>query len=262
MRIWLAGRAYPALDGAPHQRDAGTLAMTTAQGPREASKREPWGDVVRGLGIALVVIGHVLSVETDTASRDVSWAIFLFHMPLFFVLSGYFWHPMPLKIYMKRRSLSLGAPYVSFMIFIVFIDTIISLFSGKNSVLLEQKWHCRPNAGRIFRKRYVRYSVVSPVSVLHRAHLQRVWSSVRFALLDAHRIANRGLCCGLCTHRNFSDWASIPVGGSRCADGAGCFLVRDSLEAIRDEGEVTCGICRYYIRHLCIERGGWCEVSI
>jgi polysaccharide biosynthesis protein PslL len=46
-------------------------------------QREIWIDVAKGLGIITVVIGHS---EIPFAKHYFYW----FHMPLFFILSGYF----------------------------------------------------------------------------------------------------------------------------------------------------------------------------
>lgn len=50
---------------------------------REGGVRESWIDVLKGIGIILVVIGH-----TSMENPLVKW-IYVFHMPLFFALSGY-----------------------------------------------------------------------------------------------------------------------------------------------------------------------------
>lgn len=48
------------------------------------SKHLPWIDACKGIGILLVVLGHV----TDSGGL-LNRSIYLFHMPLFFFLSGY-----------------------------------------------------------------------------------------------------------------------------------------------------------------------------
>lgn len=73
-------------------RDGGTAAAAArAQPPR----RVGWLDAARGLGIILVVIGHGLGGLIDSDSygreaglRDAFFSIYVFHMPLFFMLSG------------------------------------------------------------------------------------------------------------------------------------------------------------------------------
>jgi len=59
--------------------------------------RVQWVDVARGVGIILVVLGHVLRglhdaglIADGPAFARVDAAIYLFHMPLFFALSGMF----------------------------------------------------------------------------------------------------------------------------------------------------------------------------
>ncbi|HVY86806.1 MAG TPA: acyltransferase [Caulobacterales bacterium] len=65
--------------------------------PRRAYERVLWPDAARGLGIVLVVLGHVIAgllnvgvLEHTPASHWVYFAIYTFHMPLFFLLSGLF----------------------------------------------------------------------------------------------------------------------------------------------------------------------------
>lgn len=76
--------------------------------------RIEWIDIAKGLGIVLVVIGHV--VTTDMVHDT----IFLFHMPLFFLLSGMVfktneaWLPC-----MKKKFLHLMVPYLFFMVMFV-----------------------------------------------------------------------------------------------------------------------------------------------
>ncbi|MSS14436.1 acyltransferase family protein [Porcincola intestinalis] len=51
------------------------------------SNRIPWIDIAKGITIILTIIGH--SLGYGTLGRNV---IFSFHMPLFFILSGYTFH--------------------------------------------------------------------------------------------------------------------------------------------------------------------------
>ena len=44
-------------------------------------------DVLKGIGILLVVLGHT------TISDPMKYMIYCFHMPLFVAVSGYFFHP-------------------------------------------------------------------------------------------------------------------------------------------------------------------------
>ena len=65
---------------------------------RQARERLAWPDLAKGVGIILVVIGHALGGLIDSplgatlpaAYRAAFVAIYTFHMPLFFLLSGLF----------------------------------------------------------------------------------------------------------------------------------------------------------------------------
>ncbi len=48
-------------------------------------KREPWADYAKAVGIFLMLLGH-----NELASKEAFCFIYTFHMPLFFILSGYF----------------------------------------------------------------------------------------------------------------------------------------------------------------------------
>ncbi|WP_339950241.1 acyltransferase family protein [uncultured Albimonas sp.] len=63
--------------------------------PPRGAARESWLDAARGIGILLVVLGHALrGLEDSPVALDpglfatLDAAIYLFHMPLFFVLAG------------------------------------------------------------------------------------------------------------------------------------------------------------------------------
>ena len=51
------------------------------------SRRIEWIDTAKGIGILLVIIAHVCNI--GGAFAPVSLLIYSFHMPLFFILSGY-----------------------------------------------------------------------------------------------------------------------------------------------------------------------------
>lgn len=76
--------------GAPH-----AIADTAARDTSAARLR--WVDTLKGVGILLVVLGHALGGLIDAGfAPDTTWfrplfaAIYIFHMPLFFFLTGLF----------------------------------------------------------------------------------------------------------------------------------------------------------------------------
>jgi fucose 4-O-acetylase-like acetyltransferase len=95
-----------------------------------ARQRIAWIDTAKALGMVLVVLGHVLPVEEGTPSRAIVEGIFLFHMPLFFVLSGLLFSPGDTRSIAARRSKSLLIPYAGYLVTILCLDTIISLIAG------------------------------------------------------------------------------------------------------------------------------------
>lgn len=73
-------------------------------------KKLEWINILKGLGIMMVVYGHM----TTGFWRDF---FFLFHMPLFFIIAGYLFRPnADLKAYLGRKSLHLLVPYGFFML--------------------------------------------------------------------------------------------------------------------------------------------------
>lgn len=70
------------------------------------NKRNVAIDIAKGIGILLVIIGHV---SIPSWSKD---AIFSFHMPLFFILSGYFYRSGKQLIRVKKDARRLLLPYV------------------------------------------------------------------------------------------------------------------------------------------------------
>ena len=70
------------------------------------ARRVDYLDVVNGIGIVCVVLGHI----GDEAVRSV---IYPFYMPLFFIISGYFLKSnKSFNIYVKEKFIRLSQPYV------------------------------------------------------------------------------------------------------------------------------------------------------
>ncbi|WFP61753.1 acyltransferase family protein [Mesorhizobium sp. WSM4904] len=78
-------------------------------------RREAWLDAARGFGILLVVAAHVAGEGPGVFNAEFTRAAFLFHMPLFFVLSGYLYKPAETAPLLRKKLLSLAVPYVAFL---------------------------------------------------------------------------------------------------------------------------------------------------
>jgi fucose 4-O-acetylase-like acetyltransferase len=87
-----------------------------------AATRESWNDVAKGWGILLVVLGHALRglqnvqlLPREGWSHALDAWIYSFHMPLFFLLSGFFMEKAvqrPLDRALKDRAKTLLWPYI------------------------------------------------------------------------------------------------------------------------------------------------------
>ena len=78
------------------------------------SKRIPYLDVAKGIGILLVILGHNY---VKSSLPDLGKFIFSFHMPFFFLLSGMlFKSDYPLWVLFKRRFATLLRPYFAALI--------------------------------------------------------------------------------------------------------------------------------------------------
>ena len=71
-------------------------------------------DVMRGIGIFLVVLGH---------TYHNSGMLYLFHMPLFIMLSGYLYRVSDLKKTIKNKVVRLWVPFVAFNTFLRFFKS-------------------------------------------------------------------------------------------------------------------------------------------
>ena len=89
-----------------------------------AKRRNPMISIAKAIGIIFMVVGHVYDKE--------SWGvhyIYMFHMPLFFVLSGYFFKcPRTKKdmiAFVKKKIVGLYIPYLLWTIFFILIHNFL-----------------------------------------------------------------------------------------------------------------------------------------
>ena len=104
------------------------------------AERLPWLDVLKGIGIILVAIGHIYSNQTIF-----NW-LYSFHMPLFFLAAGWVYKEKAIITDLKRRIQTVVVPYFSFGSLVLiywqlierrfrdsdmsFADSLLGLFSG------------------------------------------------------------------------------------------------------------------------------------
>lgn len=84
---------------------------------QSGNKRLNYIDAAKGIGILLVVLGHHIQGKPEL----IHW-IYSFHMPLFFILTGYLEHrnqadhrqSADLRSYIRKKAAALLWPYYTF----------------------------------------------------------------------------------------------------------------------------------------------------
>ena len=96
---------------------------------KQASKqaRVEYIDLLRGFGIILMIMGHV-----GFGSIFDKW-IHGFHMPMFFIVSGYFYKARSFGDLLKRRAKTLLIPYIAFGIICCIIPTALMKSLDENT---------------------------------------------------------------------------------------------------------------------------------
>lgn len=111
-------------------------------------------DIARGIGIILVVYGHACS-----NGRVVS----LFHMPLFFIISGYCYRRKygkdmkSIVTLIKKRLRSLYIPYVGYNLFYLFTHNILCFMNlySSNELLIGEYGLVSPLSFQDFIKQFI-----------------------------------------------------------------------------------------------------------
>lgn len=62
----------------------------------DSNNRIAWVDIAKGIGIVLVLIGHI------SQNKNLHYFIYSFHMPLFFIISGYLYSEK--EQYVRKKS--------------------------------------------------------------------------------------------------------------------------------------------------------------
>ncbi len=96
-------------------------------------KREELFDIAKGIGIILVIIGHVYFAYFDSPFyRILNSVIFSFHMPFFFLISGYFLYSQKdRKNTIRHKAKQLLLPYLVTGIGMVLLSVIYDIMRGR-----------------------------------------------------------------------------------------------------------------------------------
>ena len=99
-------------------------------------KRNESIDIAKGIGIILVVLGHLNHyIYLNNTYKGIHDFIFMFHMPLFFLLSGFtlkIYEESPMKTLFRRRLNSLIRPFVIGCIIFGLYDILKELLVSKS----------------------------------------------------------------------------------------------------------------------------------
>jgi fucose 4-O-acetylase-like acetyltransferase len=121
-------------DGRPRQVPEGTPAGEVRPPRRE---RDPFFDNAKFLAILLVVIGHSLAYRLNVPlAKGLYLFIYMFHMPLFIVVTGYFSRNWTFSGGKARKVITnLGVPYLVFETAYSLYDTLVGGNGLKISLL-------------------------------------------------------------------------------------------------------------------------------
>ena len=113
-------------------------------------------DVLRGFAIMLVILGHAVAKENIVTSGNVFCNtlynyIYSFHMPLFFVISGFVFSVKDnFKEHVIRIVRSLLIPYVVFNLFTIFLQQILPFFTVEGRSVAQQVKTMVLNGGNLW----------------------------------------------------------------------------------------------------------------
>lgn len=84
-------------------------------------KRNDVADIMKGIGILSIIVGHLTDFWRG--------ALFSFHVPLFFMIAGYFFKEKPTRKSMEDDSIRLGIPYLLTCSVIVIFTLLYSIYT-------------------------------------------------------------------------------------------------------------------------------------
>lgn len=89
------------------------------------TQRQTWIDVLKGIGILAVVVGHI------TFNKSAVALIFMFHMPLFFLAGGWLHDAgAPQRAFAQSKARALLLPYVCYLLILWPLELMMSVPAG------------------------------------------------------------------------------------------------------------------------------------
>lgn len=86
-------------------------------------------DVMKGIGILAMIIGH------SNIPIYLEKFIFVWHIPMFFVVSGYFYKKESEKVYLKKNVRHLILPYIATSLIMIALSLVKQMVIGKGDTM-------------------------------------------------------------------------------------------------------------------------------
>ena len=90
-------------------------------------------DIARGIAILAIIVGHF---GIFTVNR----VVYTFHVPIFYVITGYFMKRYPLPAFIRRKARTLLVPYLVTCVIVILLSAAITAFSSGNVLSDIAKW--------------------------------------------------------------------------------------------------------------------------
>ena len=168
-----------------------------------------WVDYAKGIGIFLVVVGHVLRglvnssiLQPSTLQSFVDRWIYGFHMPLFFFISGLFVQrslSKPFKDFLLDKLYVIAYPYFLWSLIQMAIQALASRYTTTNHISLANIWQIIYQPYQQFWFFYTLFAILIVYGILHKLKLSPIFFLI-FAVL---------LYCLHGLNVNFGSWGVL-----------------------------------------------------
>ena len=90
-------------------------------------------DIARGIAIIAIILGHLNLAM-------INYVVFTFHVPIFYLFTGYFMKQEPVALFVKKKAHTLLVPYAVTCISIVMLSGIVSAFYATDALVMMKEW--------------------------------------------------------------------------------------------------------------------------
>jgi fucose 4-O-acetylase-like acetyltransferase len=151
-----------------------------------------WVDYAKGIGIFLVIVGHVLRGLVNSSILQPSALLLLvdrwiygFHMPLFFFISGLFVKrslSKPFKDFLLDKLYVIAYPYFLWSLIQMSIQALASRYTNTNQISLADIWQIIYQPYQQFWFFYTLFAILIVYGILHKLKLSPIFF-LTFAVL-------------------------------------------------------------------------------